>query len=169
MSPTIRSAEPRDIEAAGQICRRVLAEKKPYNYELNIGLEGCLNLVAEEDGAVVGFVTVLLSRWDPAGRHLWQRLAPYLAFVGVLPEYQGHGIGASLVRAALREAAFRCPGEPRMFLEHAPDNRARRLYSRLGFRTLSADEIVSLTGLTAKGPVMCLEFNHALGTASDGQ
>ena len=158
MSPTIRSAEPGDVEQAGQICHRVLSEKKPYNYELNIGLEGCLNLVAEKDGTVIGFITVLVHRWDPAGRHLWQRLAPYLAFVGVLPEYQGHGIGTSLVRAALRETALRCPGEPRMFLEHAPDNRARRLYGRLGFRTLSAHEVFSLTGLTAKGPVMCLDF-----------
>ncbi len=167
MEPTIRLAEPGDIEQAGEICRRVLSEKKPFNYELNIGVDGCLNLVAEKDGAVVGFITVLLRRWDPAGRHLWQRLAPYLAFIGVLPEYQGHGIGRSLMRAALQEAASRCPGEPRMFLEHAPDNRARRLYQRLGFRTLSADEVFSLTRLTAKGPVMCLEFKYAQAIEPD--
>ena len=161
MTLIIRPAEPRDLGPAGQICRRVLAEKKPYNYELNIGEQGCLNLVAEEEGSVVGFITVLLRRWDPAGRHLWQRVAPYLAFVGVLPERQGRGFGAGLVRTALREAASRCPGETRMFLEHAPNNRARRLYERLGFHTLSADEVFSLTGLKTKGPVMCLEFSRA--------
>lgn len=159
MPPIIRPAEARDVDPAGRICRRVLAEKKPYNYEFNIGLDGCLNLVADDAGSIQGFITVLLRRWDPAGHHLWERLAPYLAFVGVLPECQGRGIGAQLVRAALREAALRCPAESRMFLEHAPNNRARRLYERLGFRTLSADEVFSLTGLTPKGPVMCLELN----------
>jgi len=160
MAPIIRMARSSDVEQASQICHRVLAEKKPYNYELNIGEEGCLNLVAEEDGAVIGFITVLLRRWDPAGRHLWQRVAPYLAFVGVLPEKQGRGVGGLLVRAAVREAKLCCPGEPRMFLEHAPDNRARRLYDRLGFRTLSPEEIFSITGLKVKGPVMCLELDR---------
>ncbi len=166
MPPTVRPAEPADIEAAGRICRRVLADKKPFNYELNIGEDGCLNLVAELDGVIVGFITVLLRRWDPTGKYLWQRLAPYLAFVGVLPEYQGRGIGAGLVRAALREAGSRCPGEPQMFLEHAPDNRARRLYGRLGFRTLSSEEVLSLTRLSANGPVMCLDLESVRQTVT---
>lgn len=155
---TIRPATAADLEGAAVICSRVLAEKLPYNYELNIGTDGCLNLVADDAGRVVGYITVLLRRWDPHGRRLWQRLAPYLAFVGVLPERQGQGIGAALVRAAIAEIRLRCPQEPRLFLEHAPTNRARRLYERLGFRTLTADEIFQLSGLPARGPVMCLDL-----------
>src|SRR5512147_2499251 len=114
----IRPAEPKDVEGAAVICRRVLAEKLPYNYELNIGVEGCRNLVADDGGQVVGYLTMLVKRWDPRGHHLWQRLVPYIAFVGVLPERQRQGIGAALLRSAIREAAAVCPGEPLLFVEH---------------------------------------------------
>ena len=159
MPPVIRLAEARDVEGAGAICGRVLSGKLPYQYELNIGLEGCMNLVAEEDGQVIGYATVLLRRWDPRGRNLWQRVAPYLAFIGVLPEKQGRGVGELLLRAVIRESALRCPNEPRLFLEHTPDNRAARLYARVGFRAMSRDEVLQLTGLDPKGPVQC--FNLA--------
>jgi len=163
MAPIIRLAEPRDLEGAGVICSRVLSGKLPYQYELNIGLEGCLNLVAEEEGRVIGYVSVLLRRWNPRGRNLWERVAPYLAFIGIIPEKQSRGVGESLLRAAIRETALRCPNEPQLFLEHAPDNRAARLYARVGFRTMSRDEIFRLTGLEAKGPVLCLPLGTTVG------
>ncbi|MGZ4832735.1 MAG: GNAT family N-acetyltransferase [Terriglobales bacterium] len=166
MLATIRVAEFRDVVAAGRICQRVLAGKKPYQYELNIGEDGCLNLVAEVEGVIAGFITIVLRRWNPVGPLLWQRVAPYIAFVGVLPEYQCHGIGTALIQAAVGEVTARCPVEPRVFLEHAPGSRARRLYELLGFRTLSVIEVVSLTGLSTKTPVMCLELTH-LARVSD--
>ncbi len=150
----IRPAELNDLDGAAAICRRVLAEKLPFNYELNIGTEGCFNLVAEDDDRVVGYLTMLVKRWDPRGRQLWQRLVPYIAFVGVLPERQRQGIGAALLQEAIREAARRCPGESRLFLEHAPRNIASRLYQRVGFRTLSAEEVRELSGLEVSSPVM---------------
>lgn len=162
----IRPAELKDIEGAAAICRRVLAEKLPYNYELNIGTEGCFNLVAEDDGRVLGYLTMLVKRWDPRGRHLWQRLVPYIAFVGVLPEQQRQGIGGALLRDAIREAARLCPLEPRLFLEHAPHNIASRLYQRAGFRALSAEEIRRLAGLNVSSPVMCFPLDTVRAAAS---
>ncbi len=166
MPAVIRLAEPRDVEGAGAICGRVLSGKLPYQYELNIGLEECLNLVAVEEGQVIGYATVLLRRWDPRGRHLWQRVAPYLAFIGVLPEKQGRGVGELLLRAVFRESARRCPHEPHLFLEHTPDNRAARLYARVGFRAMSPDEVFRLSGLAPKGPVQCFELASALPAES---
>ena len=162
----IRPAEAKDTEHAAVICRRVLADKLPYNYELNIGTEGCLNLVAEDEDRVVGYLTMLVKRWDPRGRHLWQRLVPYIAFVGVLPERQRQGIGAALLRDAIREAARLCPLEPRLFLEHAPHNMASRLYQRIGFRALSADEVRQLAGLNVSSPVMCFPLDTVRAAAS---
>jgi len=150
----IRAAETEDMEGAGLICRRVLADKLPFNYELNIGVEGCVNLVADEGGRVVGYLTMLVRRWDPRGRHLWQRLAPYVAFVGVLPDWQRQGIGGALLRAAIQQAVRLCPGESHLFLEHAPGNIASRLYQRLGFRAISAAELEQLAGLHVETPVM---------------
>lgn len=164
----IRIAEAKDIEGAALICRRVLAEKLPYNYELNIGTEGCLNLVAEDGGQVVGYLTMLVKRWDPRGRHLWQRLVPYIAFVGVLPERQRQGIGAALLRQAIAEAGRCCPGEPSLFLEHAPHNIASRLYERVGFHALSSEEVLRMTGLEVRSPVMCLSLPTIRLTASSG-
>src|SRR5574340_690308 len=128
MRMLIRPADASDREAVASICRRVLAEKLPFNYELNIGTEGCCNLVAEEPGRVVGYLSMLVKRWDPHGRHPWQRVAPYIAFVGVLPDCQRRGIGTALMQQAVREAARLCPAEPRLFLEHAPHNIAGHLY-----------------------------------------
>ena len=162
----IRVAELKDIEGAGVICRRVLAEKLPYNYELNIGTEGCLNLVAEDGHTIAGYLSMLVKRWDPNGRHLWQRLAPYIAFVGVLPERQRQGIGAALLQDAIGRASRLCPCEPRLFLEHAPRNIASRLYQRAGFRALAAEEIRRLTGLNIHTPVMVFPLDTIRSAAS---
>ena len=162
----IRPAQPRDVEGAAAICRRVLAEKLPYNYELNIGTEGCFNLVAEDQGVVVGYLSMLMKRWDPRGRYLWQRLVPYIAFVGVLPDRQRQGIGAALLQDAIQQAARCCPCEPRLFLEHAPHNIASRLYVRAGFRALSPEEIRRLAGLNVSSPVMCFELDSLRAAAS---
>jgi ribosomal protein S18 acetylase RimI-like enzyme len=153
----IRHASPADRENAGIICRRVLSDAYPY--ELNIGLGNCFNLVAEEAGSIVGFVSVLVTRWDPAGRFVWQRVAPYVAFIGVLPEYQGRGIGKSLLLSAIDEVRRRCPNQPRLFLEHAADNeKAKRRFERIGFRLMSSEELFATCGLRPKGPVRCFDL-----------
>jgi hypothetical protein len=58
----IRLAEPRDKEGAGVIRATVLLPENRYHYEDNIGNSRCLNLVAEEVGIAVGFVSVFAYR-----------------------------------------------------------------------------------------------------------
>jgi GNAT superfamily N-acetyltransferase len=66
--------------------------------------------------------------------HPSQAVHAYLAFVGVLPQRQGHGVGAALLRHRLQEIdLLRRPA----YLE-ASSARSRRLYERLGFRRLPA-------------------------------
>ena len=166
MATIIRPAEITDREAAGNVCSRVLAEDPPYQYELNIGVPECLNLVAEEEGSVVAYATTVLKRWNPQGRFLWERVAPYLAFVGVLPEKQRRGIGGLLLRSTISEIALRCPDEPLLFLEHHRQNPvAKRLFESVGFRNMSDDEVFSMAGLYPKSAVMCFELAGARSNA----
>jgi len=55
-----------------------------------------------------------------------------LVEISLLPEWRGRGRGAALI-GALLEAA-RSGGADRVILSVTPDNPARRLYRRLGFR-----------------------------------
>jgi GNAT superfamily N-acetyltransferase len=117
-----------------------------------------LNLVAEEHGLVVAFVSVLLSKRDPHGPYLWERASLYVGFIGVLPRKQNQGIGTSLLEHVIREAADRCPNEPFLYLEHGLDNKAGRLYERIGFRPMSSEEIFTALGLYPKGPILCFDL-----------
>jgi len=157
----IRSAEPKDKDGAGIVRATVLSQNHPYRYEENIGLADTLNLVAEEEGIVVGFVSVLLSRRNVQGQHLWERIAPYVAFIGIMPAQQRRGIGNLLLRSAIQGTAIRCPNEPVLYLEHEVESDARRLYERIGFKTMFHDQILLATGLHPKGPVMCFELDLA--------
>ena len=121
----IRPAEPKDKEEAGIVRETVLSQIHPYHYEENVGLAETLNLVAEQDFAVVGFVSVLLSRCNPEGEYLWERVAPYIAFIGVMPGQQRQGIGDLLLRSAIRGTAIRCPNEAVVYLEHEIEKRGQ--------------------------------------------
>ena len=86
-------------------------------------------LVAVDDAAVVGHV--LLSRgWVDDD----EELAPALVLspLGVLPEAQRHGVGTTLVRAALDAA--RNAGESLVFLEGDPGYYGTRGFERAGRR-----------------------------------
>jgi ribosomal protein S18 acetylase RimI-like enzyme len=161
MTMIIRPAELQDKEGADIVRATVLSQNHPYHYEQNIGLAETLNLVAEKDGIIVGFVSVLLSRCNPQGQHLWERVAPYIAFIGVMAGQQKKGIGNLLLRSAINGAAIRCPNEPVVYLEYEIESEARRLYERIGFRTVSHDEILMATGLHPKGPVMGFDLERA--------
>lgn len=56
-----------------------------------------------------------------------------LLFVAVDRVFRGHGIGATMVRAAIA----RCDGDVKLHVEY--DNPAKRLYERLGFGTKYAE------------------------------
>jgi putative acetyltransferase len=83
-----------------------------------------LSLVADEHGAIVGHVLFTRSLLD-APRRLVE--VQVLSFVAVLPDRQGEGIGASLIRHGLQVLAGR--RVPLVFLEGPPS-----YYARLGFR-----------------------------------
>ncbi len=91
-----------------------------------------LAFVARADSTVVGFV--MLSGTDLVDEVGVRREVLTLTPLAVLPEWQRRGIGAALVRAALREADRR--GEPVVLLEGSP-----RYYGRLGFERAAAHGI----------------------------
>ncbi|MGW3266317.1 N-acetyltransferase family protein [Streptomyces sp. NPDC001056] len=91
------------------------------------GAGTAVNLVAEEDGAVVGWAALGPSREDDRAPQDGELLALYAA-----PDRLGTGIGTALMRhvlAAARERSFL-----RLVLWVIADNaRARRFYERSGF------------------------------------
>jgi ribosomal protein S18 acetylase RimI-like enzyme len=151
----IRDALLKARPGAGRVRSAVLAPEHPYTYEMNIGRPNTLNHIAETDSSIIGFISVLLTRWNPNGQSLWERLAAYLAFVGVLPEHQGNGVGELLLRNAVNATAA-LSKEPLLFLEYGNGNGAERLYERVGFRKMTEAEVMATCGLLPKGPVMCL-------------
>lgn len=157
MDVTIRRAGQEDIPAVDAIQQAVVPPGHPYRYAQNIGLNCTMNFVAEANGTIVGFASVLLTRWNREGLSLWERVAPYLAFVGVVPEHQGKGVGSRLLQIAIEKAETECPHEPKLFLEHESENiNAQKVFERTGFRTLTKDEVVQLVGIEPRGPVMAL-------------
>jgi ribosomal protein S18 acetylase RimI-like enzyme len=83
--------------------------------------------VIELEGAAVG--GVLLDR-TPVGVDIVE--------LQILPEYQGKGIGTSVVRSVIEDAAHE--GFPvTLSVVHA-NGRAKRLYERLGFQVTASEE-----------------------------
>jgi putative acetyltransferase len=90
----------------------------------------------EAGGSVVGHVMLSASRLDAPSRLVDVYV---LSPLGVLPEFQGQGIGTALIRHALA-AASDLPA-PLVFLEGSPDYYGERGFERagdLGFRRPSA-------------------------------
>jgi ribosomal protein S18 acetylase RimI-like enzyme len=86
-------------------------------------------LVAELDGRVVGYGKIDHPTELPASAHVW-----YVSGLAVDPEFEGRGAGRALMEALI--ALSRERGGLRMTLRvFAPNERARRLYERLGFET----------------------------------
>jgi GNAT superfamily N-acetyltransferase len=155
----IRHAEQNDKEGARIVRASVLSQDHPYRYEDNIGLPDTLNLVAEEDCVILGFVSMLLARVNPKGYYLWERLAPYIGFIGVMTREQRKGIGSSLLRCAIEGAADRCPNEPFLYLEHEVESNARQFYERMGFRVMSGEETFGSVGMYPKACLMRFDLH----------
>jgi len=146
--PTLRPAQPADETALGRLGALLVEEHyefdpqrfvaprpdmpRAYGHFLvsHIGSVDRAVLVAEQDGAVVGYVFFGLEGFDymalrgPAG-------AIYDLVVD--PEHRRQGIGKLLMDAALADLAKR--GAPRAVLSTAEKNHgAHRLFEREGFR-----------------------------------
>lgn len=100
---SIRKENPSDIESIDQLTRSAFASAAYSSgteafivKALRTNHQLTISLVAEEEGALIGHVTispVTISSGDTG----WFGLGP----VSVLPEKQGAGVGAGLIRAAL--------------------------------------------------------------------
>lgn len=86
--------------------------------------------------------SVIEADAEPVGRYYVRRGPDEYRIIdmALLPEWRGRGIGTGLLRDLLDGAAR--AGVP-IRLRVEPQNRARHLYERLGFRTI-ADETVNL-------------------------
>jgi ribosomal protein S18 acetylase RimI-like enzyme len=83
--------------------------------------------VAELDGEVIGYGKIEHPTPLPTSAHVW-----HVSGLAVDPEREGLGIGQALMEALIDEARRR--GGSRMTLRvFAPNERAQRLYKRLGF------------------------------------
>jgi len=122
----------------------------PYSYELNIGCRDTHNFVAERDQKVVGYISTLADDPELKGPHLWQRMKPYLAFMGVVPEFQGQGIGAALLRQA-EEAVFALTAAPYFYLEC--DEKPVGFYLKAGWEPMAPEHVQREFGLTPKTQV----------------
>jgi ribosomal protein S18 acetylase RimI-like enzyme len=91
--------------------------------------DGCV-FVAEDGAAIVGFATVW-SRVPPEEPDEPPEPYAYVSDLVVLPASRSRGVGAALLARA--EAFARERGAPWLGIGVLVENRARRLYERLGF------------------------------------
>ena len=144
MPTTVRRAQPDDHAAIADLTARVYrgegfssADYEPALRDVASRAASATVLVAEQDGRLVGAVTVATRGGE------WAEQAEageaVIRMLVVSPEVRGAGTGEQLVRACLDVA--REDGCSRVRLSSQEDMRpAHRLYERLGFvRTPEAD------------------------------
>ena len=135
MTAGVRPAEPGDAAAIRAVHEAAFPTVLEADLVEALAREGDVevSLVAEQGGAVVGHV--LLSRMRVSGDGRDYR-ALGLGPVGVLPSYQGSGIGGALIVGAL--AIARASGEELVFVLGEPD-----YYRRFGFSAEAASPFAS--------------------------
>lgn len=123
---TVRAERPEDVAVVQAVVAAAFGEEPVAELLEDLRRSPAwlgLSLVAEQDGEIVGHVS-LTRAWvdDPV------RVVDVLVLspLSVRPDRQGRGVGSALVRAALDLAGDR--GEPLVFLEGDP-----AYYGRLGF------------------------------------
>jgi putative acetyltransferase len=129
---TVRPAEPGDANAIREVLIAAFPTAAEADLVEALARDGdtIVSLVAERGGEVVGHV--LLSRMRVSGEGRALGLGP----VGVLPGFQGGGIGTALIEGAL--AIARATGEDLVFVLGEPD-----YYRRFGFSAEAAAPFAS--------------------------
>ena len=132
---TYREAEPRDVAALVALVARCDAlspwldvvpapEQEEERLAQHIGDERHWLVVAEEDGEPVGFASLRPYGTDEAC---------HLSNLFVEPERWGQGLGRGLLEQAVAELRRRCCPTGTLST-HTANERARRIYERLGWR-----------------------------------
>ncbi len=109
--------------------RDVIRTPELQVYTENFGRTGDFAIAAEANGKIIG---AAWARIMQDYGHI-DNETPSLA-VSLYDEYRGHGIGTALLKALL--AAIREAGYDRVSLSVQKENRAAKLYEKLGFRTV---------------------------------
>lgn len=147
-----RIATSSDIGAANVIQMRVLPPPHYYQYANNILSQGTYNLIATKGIETIGFISILTNQPNPIEKYLWERMRPYIAFVGVLPEHQGKGIGEILVKSSSKHVLDNS-SRNHIFLE--TDETTKEFYEKIGFTHFSPEEVNKRFGLFPKTNVYC--------------
>ena len=134
----VRDARPTDLEGLTAVA---YADRPAIHRDrLRDAASGHLRfLVAERDGAIVGFGLLVLSRpatWPDAGTT--DRL-PGILDLYVAEAYRGQGVGTAMIQR-LEEISVN-EGYDELFLSVDPNENARAyaLYTRLGYQALQAE------------------------------
>jgi ribosomal protein S18 acetylase RimI-like enzyme len=125
--------------------RDILREPDIACYVQGWGRPGDWGLLARDGETPVG--AVWLRQWsgDEKGYGYVNEAIPELS-ISILLDYRDRGLGTRMITAIITMAKERCPGLSLSVVESSP---ARRLYERLGFRTV---------GQVGDSPVMLLEW-----------
>ncbi len=108
----------RDIE---EICDRALGETEIDVFETTFDVMAGVNLIAKADERLAGLMSMAMKRGELV-----------IVLLSVYPEYQGQGVGAALVRAAVQMAKER--GVPSLRCAVSNDDIALLyFYQRHGF------------------------------------
>lgn len=85
----VRKARPADRHQIEEICDRAFGETEIDVYGRVFDVLSGVNLIAEADGALVGLLSLAVEGGALA-----------IVLLSVYPDYQGHGVGRSLLEAA---------------------------------------------------------------------
>jgi GNAT superfamily N-acetyltransferase len=151
----IRLATMADYHGAEAVLRASLPDNHQYRYAENLRSPSAVNLVAVEGERIVGFITILTNEPNPSGQYLWQRLRPYVGFVGVLSEFRRQKVGTQLMREGAK--AVLSPTRQQLWLE-CSDSR-RSFFESLGCVRSPPEAIQQVYGLLPKSNVYSLDHS----------
>ena len=161
MTPVqIRDARPADRDAILDTTLAAYAEYAPHmplhwdGYRANIlatlaDPAPAEQIVAEQDGAVVGGVLLYPAGLRLPGTARARSEAPEVRLLAVAPAARGHGVGRALMQECIRRARSRSAS---LTLHTTPMMRAAvRLYERLGFARAPELDVQVAPDLTIAG------------------